>query len=798
MGFRHRRIGLAIFILAVVGVGLTLGLSGAVHPETIRIVGDSTQPPDEYGELLNGTTVGYHDNFTGWRINPSPSANAIIDQNASLLNVSGSFQSVTISAAVTISKNTNINLTAFPILSVQINVTTGVGYGFRFFAKYPNQTQYNVWWEGSSLDHRPGIGYETIRVNMIRQAQLATGHPVSTLTKMEIYVELPANHHTNYDLSLLKLDFINETVVPLRNGVEYRAIYLGLNAAPEENSSWQLNGINFGITMRATAGTVYGIYLVSSSSIYTAANSQRVTYQPLTPSFQFALYPDRQVALFPDILPPGNISIVFSVVVGSIDSISVSYIDFVFLPTQTSTGLILSTQSLGLYYDYFILFLFLIPVGVALLVFHRFLHQPAISKSDIAFVLGIGILCRFALAATTAHVSDTIIYLTSARAWFQYGNPSGSLGPTLPSTFFLYWVGYSPYAVLQMLGFQDFAFLAHAAGLVESIFIKLFPITSDIGVFLLLLRFKNDGKTFVWSTFYILNPLSIFISAVWGQYEAASIAFIILGIYLAHNQKIALAGTAFVASGILELIGFIPYSLLFLTTIWGRKFRTVASLLATLVLAFVYPPETSLLYRLLLAFVGLTGSLTYASPGRYTLIGSFGFSSVASNLHLLIISGTALLAFAFLSNYKSRLSLDSIVLYTGLAITAILLFSGPVAPWLWLVPLAIVYAILKNKDSLAVFSLVFGTGLTFAMESHLTGSAYFLLGRVGYAIQPAIEAVRNGLQIYTVTATFLAVLLLYLFVASGLGKAKRTLVVTSVLMVCVYLLTYFWLGVYSA
>src|SRR2546427_12870865 len=145
-------------------------------------------------------------------------------------------------------------------------------------------------------------------------------------------------------------------------------------------------------------------------------------------------------------------------------------VNFIFLPTIATPSL--SQQSLGLYYVYFIFFLFLLPVGVAILVFREFLSRKLAPRANIVAVLVVGMLCRVALAATTAHVFDMNVYLTSSRGWFQYKDPTGSLGPTLPFTFFLYWVGYSPYAILQLAGFQEVQFLGHAAGVVEEVFVK--------------------------------------------------------------------------------------------------------------------------------------------------------------------------------------------------------------------------------------------------------------------------------------------------------------------------------------
>src|SRR5439155_11575457 len=174
-----------------------------------------------------------------------------------------------------------------------------------------------------------------------------------------------------------------------------------------------------------------------------------------------------------------------------------------------------------------------------------------------------------------AHVFDMNVYLSSDRGSFQFRTPVGSLGPTLPLTFFLYWIGYSPYALLQLLGFGDVHFLGHAAGLLEAVFVKLFPMLMDVVTFLLLFRLRTTGAAFVWATFYFLNPLTIFISSVWGQYVAATMAFIVFGVYCMSRQRNAIAAPAFIVSGMIELLGFLPYTLLLLGLARAKVYKTL-------------------------------------------------------------------------------------------------------------------------------------------------------------------------------------------------------------------------------
>jgi hypothetical protein len=787
------RVGLAIFILLIIGLGLTMGLRGAVKPETIRVVNASSNNPIPYGEPESSTVVGYDENFSRWKLGGDSSVTAELDNNSTLLSISGLFHTAPASTSVFIFKNVNIDIASFQIFEAHLNVSTGVGYGIRFFSRYTNETRYNVWWEGSALDHRSGMEYEKIRANMQRQALLATGHQVTYITGIEIYVELGPNTERTFRLTLEKIDFIRETLKPLENGNEYRAIYLDLSTVPQENASWLMNKINLGVTLVANPGSVYTIYLVNYLSVY---QTQPFIYDPSTASYQYTFYPNQPKSLFPELLPPSNASITFVASSGSLEKLSVSQVDFVFLPSE-NTRLPITTQTLQDAYSCFLLFLFLLPIGTALLVFHHLFRQRVVTKFSVASVLCIGLACRLVLAATTAHIFDATVYISSARAWFQYGDASGSLGPTLPLTFFLYWMGYSPYALLQVLGFQDFA-LGHVAGPVELIFIKMFPIVSDVAVFALLMRFENSGRAFVWSSFYFLNPLSIFISAMWGQYEAATIGFIVLGFYWLHDQKITRGGVAFVISGLIELFGFVPYLILILVTAWTRKFRLAASLLSIAAIAFVSLAEADLLYRLVLAYLGVTHSLTYSTPGIYTLFGSFLSLSFTSGFHPLLLSGAAILTGVVLSNYTGRSNVNSLVLSAGISLISVLLFSGPLAAWLMLIPIAIVYSILRNKDSLASFTLVFGTALTFVMVSYTAGSAYFLLGNVGYAILPSLEAIRHGLQIFTVMATFLAVAFVYYFLFAKEGRVERTMIATSIIIVSAYVLTYYWLGVFSS
>jgi hypothetical protein len=488
-----------------------------------------------------------------------------------------------------------------------------------------------------------------------------------------------------------------------------------------------LNKVNIGATIKANASSVFSIYIVNGTAIFGSTSATGLAFNPLTPSSQYTFYPNLQPQIFTELLPLSNTSIVFVASSGALQNVTLNSVDFEFLPT-TQIPLI-SQQSLGLYYVYFIFFLFLLPVGIAILVFREFLPRSRVPKASIATVFGFGLLCRIALATTTAHVFDMNVYLTSTRGWFQFRDPAASLGPTLPFTFFLYWIGYSPYAILQLAGFQDAQFLGNAAGVVEGVFVKLFPIAMDALTFFLLLHFRRNGQAFVWATFYFLNPLAIFISSVWGQYEAASGAFTLWGIYWMTRQKTTRSALLFVASGMVELIGFLPYTLLVLRTGRLKLYKTLPFIALAALPVAIYLPETNLIFRLLLGLVGLSSS-QFAGPGLYNIFGDFPQLSVVEQFKPLLLSQVIILGAAFFEIYRQGMSTERLVFYVTVSSVFILLFSNLLASWVWLLPICLLYATIKEKPDLGAYMLVFGTTTAFLEVSNTSGSAYFLLGNV--------------------------------------------------------------------
>ena len=262
------------------------------------------------------------------------------------------------------------------------------------------------------------------------------------------------------------------------------------------------------------------------------------------------------------------------------------------------------------------------------------------------------------------------------------------------------------------------------------------------------------------------------------------------------RQKDAIAVVAFVVSGMVELFGFFPYLLLLLRTARMRLYKTLPiAVLATLPVV-LYPSEAVQIFRVFLGFAGFNvANSALSQPGRFSLFGNFSQLSVVSQFKPLLLSETIILGAAIFDTYRQRMNVERTVFYMALSSVFFLLFSNLIAFWFWLLPICLLYAIMKEKNDLGAFMLVFGTSVAFLEVAYAFGSNYLIFGSFG-VIVPGIEGIKNALRITSIMVTSLAIILLF-FLKYGSGRANETILRTAGISLSIYLVLYFWLGVYS-
>jgi len=261
------------------------------------------------------------------------------------------------------------------------------------------------------------------------------------------------------------------------------------------------------------------------------------------------------------------------------------------------------------------------------------------------------------------------------------------------------------------------------------------------------------------------------------------------------RQKAAGAALAFVVSGMVELFGFLPYLLLLLRTTRMRLYKALATAALAILPAVLYYPEAYSIFRLILGFAGFNVTNSGLSqPGRFSLFGTFPQLSFVSQFKPLLLTTALVFGWAIFDTYRRRMDVERIVFYGVVSSVLFLVFTNLIVLWFWILPIALLYAIMTQKNDLGAFMLVFGTTIAFLEVSYAFGSNYLIFGQFG-AIVPGIEGLINGRKILSIMATSLSVMLLF-FLKYGSGQAKETLLRTTGISVLMYLLLYFWLGVY--
>jgi uncharacterized membrane protein len=213
---------------------------------------------------------------------------------------------------------------------------------------------------------------------------------------------------------------------------------------------------------------------------------------------------------------------------------------------------------------------FIVPVLVMLLLV-KFKSSSVSSKwFSVLLLAGLvyGIAVRLVIAPFTGHPQDLDFWTNPL--WLLYG--SGGIDFWLYPMRLTYYpelLSYSPYALLNVLGFHDVTFLAHNVGVVESLFVKLPFLIGDVFGFYFLVKILQNldtsssskpTKTLAYALLYFLSPVVILSTTAWPLVDGLAIAFFLAGIYYSMLEERPVVGAVFYTlSGITKMFGFIGF-----------------------------------------------------------------------------------------------------------------------------------------------------------------------------------------------------------------------------------------------
>src|SRR5207253_2643604 len=137
-------------------------------------------------------------------------------------------------------------------------------------------------------------------------------------------------------------------------------------------------------------------------------------------------------------------------------------------------------------------------------------------------------------------------------------------------------------------------FLFHYGGVLATFFVKLPFLLADLTSALILSR-VSENKMF--GMFYFLNPFSIYVSAVWGQYEGLTTLALIAGyvaiVKLKPKLSTLVSFGGFLLAGIVELFGFIAVPLLAVYLAIKKRYLELVLPVSATLLVLLIPSSLS-------------------------------------------------------------------------------------------------------------------------------------------------------------------------------------------------------------
>ena len=199
-----------------------------------------------------------------------------------------------------------------------------------------------------------------------------------------------------------------------------------------------------------------------------------------------------------------------------------------------------------------------IPALLSLAAWRRYRGRWMTSREMLFLFVGAAAI-RLALAPVTGFI-DTDNFAATASTFFS----SGAFGidwVSLPGFLYVELASYFPYALLRGLGFTDWTVLAHSTYLVEALFVKAPSILADLGTGLVLAkiaeRFRPNLKGVVLGL-YLFNPLTVYISGVYGQFDTVFV-FLMLATLYSHFvlRRPVFTGLLLGATSLVNPAGFV-------------------------------------------------------------------------------------------------------------------------------------------------------------------------------------------------------------------------------------------------
>ncbi len=644
-------------------------------------------------------------------------------QNATVVNdtLLGSFSSPNVTA-VTFQENTYVNADRYPYFAVSVTTapsftsTSGFGFGLRFQAGLADGSVVLLMNDSLPVEHVRSGGTIVLSVDVLNYRAM-----IVNITGIRIYAEERAGINSNYSIQVnsitsYSLKQVSSCLSPV--------CYVPLNLP---NNTGYFDTLVADTVFTGTSN--YNLALSYDNQIVVSRPySNGTSHVSIQGSSQFRLLSSQGILLASTPLIPNAVYVISTSVP---TSLQLNDLKLTFTPAPTlAIGSPVSSQtSIVLLFSELIL-VFGLPAELLL-----FRHRLSWRVTLLA-----GISIRLMIMPWTGHPFDTLLWIRTAYLYYHQGwtpifyNPPTIFAIAVPT-------GFMQFYYLLGLNYVDTNFLFHYGGVLATLFVKMPFLLADVASATILAKVSQNR---MYSMFYFLNPFSIYVSAVWGEYEGLATLALIAGYVAIAKLRPGLDTIAGFGSlllgGLIELFGFLVVP--FLAVYFAIRKRYLESALPVLGTIIVLLIPSSLNQFFLLNFVN-TSSPTL-QPDVYSFSGNFGINS-----QLPFFVGVAASAIVgFYSLIRTSAFFSTIAPVSAVIISFELFALNH--PQLMLIPLGLMILLFaaRNDAEGVVFVWICGAILAFISMVGTQSFAYLLTGE-GYYLIPLIEGGQH-LKFYAV------------------------------------------------
>jgi len=345
-------------------------------------------------------------------------------------------------------------------------------------------------------------------------------------------------------------------------------------------------------------------------------------------------------------------------------------------------------------------------------------QDPSVKRRIYQWLL-IGLLIRFFFMPIAVHGDLLNVYRRGSFIAYQ-GVRWLEFFPLLTTylhAFFL-WI-FRPLMphIVSILGAEGYgvSIIVHSYVFRTLFLFKVPYLLFDLGcAFLLLAILQDKRKGLAVFIFWMVNPVVIFATYLWGRYESVAIFFILLSLYYARKS---LPVKSLFCLGVSSIIRSYPLILLpFFVIILGKRLRQ------RLKLAFwgLLPLGVTTILPRLFHQVSDVEKLTTLHHTNYLFVMKFSLRYLYDNIYIFPLGATVLLLYAYFNTDHSFMSLWKTTLILLLLFFATCFFHPQY--FMWLMPF-LALQVGENKKFIGLFigQVLCFTVYTFQFGSHAAG-----------------------------------------------------------------------------